>query len=212
MRLGSNRVIAPAVAAIAMSMSGCIHRIGDSCKQNVDCSTLGDRFCDTSAPGGYCTVEGCDVNADSQGNLTDSCPPEAACIRFFTQIADKPCDPTQELDPTACHECAADERCLCDRSDPNAVGCLSPPDGGAPAGPAQRNCPGATPYLGHCAPIASERRWCQFTCNSNSDCRTGYQCRATGTRGAEPVPRYVSDGGVPYGNPVQFCAPSPQSQ
>src|SRR5437870_9271437 len=104
------------IAALLIAATGCIHRIGDPCKQNVDCSTLGDRFCDTAAPGGYCTVEGCDVTTDPSGNLTDTCPPEAVCIRFFTLIEKKPCDPAVELDPNRRpeHACAADERCLCD--------------------------------------------------------------------------------------------------
>jgi hypothetical protein len=41
----------------------------------VDCSPLGDRFCDIASPGGYCIIEGCDQK---------SCPGEAVCVRFFT--------------------------------------------------------------------------------------------------------------------------------
>jgi hypothetical protein len=80
--------------------AGCGASIGDGCTSNVDCSRLGDRFCDTASPGGYCTVEGCDDG---------TCPDEATCIRFLTPRLDKPCVPS-----AAASACAADERCVCD--------------------------------------------------------------------------------------------------
>ena len=55
-------------------ISGCGKQIGDSCTTNVDCAQDGTRDCDLSAPGGYCTVDGCDEQ---------SCPSEAVCIRVF---------------------------------------------------------------------------------------------------------------------------------
>jgi hypothetical protein len=195
--------------ACALGAGGCIHHIGDACTQNVDCSALGDRFCDTAAPGGYCTVEGCDVRADNSGNLVDSCPSEAVCIRFFTQIASEPCDPTVADLQSPLH-CAVDQRCLCDcGTDPNDPSQCLPSEAAVDGGEA--TCPttgtGTGPRSAHCAPVTSERRWCQLTCGSPGDCRAGYTCRATGTHGAEPVPRFVSDGGVPFGNPAKFCVP-----
>jgi hypothetical protein len=53
----------------------------------------------------------------------------------------------------------------------------------------------------HCVPRASERRYCVHSCNDNSDCRGGYQCRQTGTNGTmqlHPDPKAV----------VRYCAPS----
>ena len=47
------------MCAVLMA-SACARTIGDDCTTNVQCSALGDRFCDLSSPGGYCTVEGCD--------------------------------------------------------------------------------------------------------------------------------------------------------
>ena len=44
-----NRVLPVATLLV---LSGCGHKIGDSCGQNVDCSPLGDRFCDIASPGG----------------------------------------------------------------------------------------------------------------------------------------------------------------
>jgi hypothetical protein len=109
-------------------------------------------------------------------------------VRFFAPVSSEPCDPAAERDPQAVHHCRTDELCLCD----DASNCAS----------------GGGRLPGHCAPEASERRWCQHTCSSNSDCRSGYQCRSTGTNGAEPVPRRLDDGGVPVGDPTQFCAPA----
>ena len=62
-------------AALVVTAGGCSRKIGDGCTSNVECSPLGDRFCDLASPGGYCTIEGCDI---------DTCPDSAACIRFFS--------------------------------------------------------------------------------------------------------------------------------
>jgi hypothetical protein len=40
---------------------------------------------------------------------------------------------------------------------------------------------------GFCAQSAAENRFCMKTCESDDDCRDGYECRRTGTGGAEPV-------------------------
>jgi hypothetical protein len=65
-----------------------------------DCSSSGDRFCDTSSRGGYCTVQGCDF---------DTCPDEAACIRFFSGgFENKLCDPAV---PGGDGKCSLDELC-----------------------------------------------------------------------------------------------------
>jgi hypothetical protein len=56
----------------------CSPQIGKKCSISTDCSQLGDRLCDTTQPGGYCTVFNCEP---------DSCP-NAICVAF---------DPT--LDP-----------------------------------------------------------------------------------------------------------------
>jgi hypothetical protein len=157
---------APLVALLLLA--GCGHNIGDSCKTNVDCSPIGDRFCDTSEPGGYCTQENCSVK---------SCPGDSVCIRFFSPLADEPC----QTDRPECPQ--VDERCVCDVTDENGD-CVN--------------------KSGHCAPSASERRWCQKRCSSDGDCRSGYECRSTGTFGAEPVPTFDNANG----EPADFCAPS----
>ncbi|MBA3503823.1 MAG: hypothetical protein M4D80_29925 [Myxococcota bacterium] len=79
---------------------GCNKEIGDDCVVSSDCSPSGDRFCDSSSRGGYCTIQGCDFN---------TCPDEAVCVRFFTgSFTNRPCDPTatQEF-----NGCTLDELC-----------------------------------------------------------------------------------------------------
>jgi len=160
------------VALVAFSAaSGCGKNIGDPCNTNVDCSTAGDRFCDRASPGGYCTVEGCDVG---------TCPTDdSVCIRFLTLVATRPCTYAQA---PALSECRPDERCVCDHVD-------------------NGSCRGG---VAHCAPEASERRWCMDKCQSDGDCRAGYECRITGTLGADVVPQ--ADGGTDSLS-ATFCAP-----
>jgi hypothetical protein len=148
------------------ALSGCGHEIGDSCHVNTDCSAAGDRFCDTSAPGGYCTIEGCDLN---------NCPGGSVCIRFFTPVLSQPCECESDGRITQ-GSCQIGSRCVCD-------------------------APGSTD--GHCAPESSERRWCQKSCSNDGDCRGQYQCRSTGTLGAESVPTLD----MLSGEVEKFCAP-----
>ncbi len=56
---------------------GCTPSIGDKCTLSTDCSLRGDRLCDTSQPGGYCTLFNC------RGDL---CPDQAACVMFHPAV------------------------------------------------------------------------------------------------------------------------------
>lgn len=80
---------------------GCGKEIGDECVVDSDCSSSGDRTCDsTTQPGGYCTIRGCDF---------DTCPDEAVCVRFFTgSFTNRPCDPSI---PREDNPCTLDEVC-----------------------------------------------------------------------------------------------------
>lgn len=61
------------LALVAVGV-GCKPQIGDDCKLSRDCSAAGDRLCDITAPGGYCTVFNCEPN---------SCPDgESLCVQF----------------------------------------------------------------------------------------------------------------------------------
>src|SRR6185503_4990813 len=63
-----------ALAAVAI---GCKPKIGDDCQLSTDCSAAGDRLCDITAPGGYCTVFNCEPG---------SCPEdESLCVEFGAQ-------------------------------------------------------------------------------------------------------------------------------
>jgi hypothetical protein len=60
--------------ALAAVGAGCKPQVGDDCKVSRDCSAAGDRLCDITAPGGYCTVFNCEPN---------SCPDgESLCVQF----------------------------------------------------------------------------------------------------------------------------------
>jgi hypothetical protein len=61
----------------AFTAMGCTPEIGDKCILSTDCSLRGERLCDTSQPGGYCTILNC------RGNL---CPDNAACVLFHPTI------------------------------------------------------------------------------------------------------------------------------
>jgi hypothetical protein len=71
-----------------LALSGCKAKIGDDCTTSTDCSVQGDRLCDISQPGGYCTVFNCEPGG---------CPEEAACVAFDSQVdANSACyDPSQ---------------------------------------------------------------------------------------------------------------------
>jgi hypothetical protein len=85
-------------------LGGCGKQIGDACVTATDCSSNGDRLCDTASSGGYCTIRGCDYS---------TCPDEAVCVRFFTgsftnrSCADHPCT----IDGTPNGPLALDELC-----------------------------------------------------------------------------------------------------
>jgi hypothetical protein len=79
-----------ALAGVALALgalaSGCTPSIGSSCTQPTDCSSQGDRVCDTAQPGGYCTVLGC------LGNAGAACPDNAVCVSFGAAVPGCPYD------------------------------------------------------------------------------------------------------------------------
>ena len=171
------RSLLPRLALLALVATlgvGCSKSIGDACNTNVDCSISGDRFCDTASVNGYCSVDGCDI---------DSCPGNSVCIRFYTPVRDQPCTYDVANSRSTCNE---DQRCLCDNS-PDGIACTVPA--------------GQSVASGHCASENSERRWCMKRCGGDGDCRNDYECRETGSKGAEPVPAIDR----PVGESAKFC-------
>ncbi len=163
------RPVRPVLLLTALLLaSACGEEIGDECSLSADCSPQGDRFCDISSPGGYCTVIGCDF---------DSCPEEAVCVRFFSvSDSDRTCDPYSE-DQSGCEDnCTADELCTLSET---------------------------------CVPRTAEIRYCMKKCESNGDCRDGYECRdepRMRDHGGEPV----QPAGEALGTDLQpFCAAAP---
>jgi hypothetical protein len=67
--------------AFAAGMAACKPQIGNRCTTSTDCSQTGDRLCDISQPGGYCTIFNCEPVGS---NASTKCPDEAACISFGT--------------------------------------------------------------------------------------------------------------------------------
>lgn len=165
------------VLCAAASAAACGREIGDECTTAADCNPNGSRSCDVSQPGGYCTVMGCDEK---------SCPEEAVCIRYF---------PAEFL-TLSCNPCCED-------------GVVSPADPNRPPGCGVDSCPGGA--LDECtadeiclervcAPRSTERRFCAKSCGSNDDCRGGYECRLSGTRGSLALTSSVNSS-------ARFCAP-----
>jgi hypothetical protein len=100
-------------------LAGCSPKIGDKCTVSTDCSVQGDRLCDPTQPGGYCTIFNCEPN---------KCPDEAVCVAF------------------------------------NEASCSSP-----------------------ALSRRFQRTFCMLVCQSDSDCRAGYQCLDTTSDPARQV-------------------------
>jgi hypothetical protein len=108
------------VSLAALLAGGCAAHVGDGCATNQDCATA--QFCDTSPPGGYCTVVGCRAN---------SCPSEAWCATALLG------DHMQTYCLRKCEEdgnCRAGYVCRFDMATPGGV-CFVAPVPAADGGP-----------------------------------------------------------------------------
>src|ERR1051325_10082857 len=73
-RLSEKLFLLAALTALSTLGGGCKPKIGDDCKISTDCSAAGDRLCDITAPGGYCTMFNCEPG---------TCPDdESLCVEF----------------------------------------------------------------------------------------------------------------------------------
>jgi hypothetical protein len=180
------RVIRLAIGLGALAaLAACGRSIGDECQISTDCSATGDRSCDLSQPGGYCTIEGCDDH---------SCPDDSVCVRFFPiDFLTEGCDLAGGSASTADMMCGVDASSVCLPCDPTLDGTTCgrvPPPATSAAQP------------GLCAPRSTEHRLCVKSCDNDGDCRDGYQCRQGKTHGSIPL---LSN---PNGT-VKFCVPKP---
>lgn len=103
-----------------LALAGCQPKIGDECVTDLDCSQIGDRTCDTTQPGGYCTQVDCDPT---------SCPEEeSSCVAFNnTPSIVGACNTPDRVSPfrrTFCMQtCTEDKDC---RPDYECVDLLKP--------------------------------------------------------------------------------------
>ncbi|HEY6559728.1 MAG TPA: hypothetical protein VI072_20740 [Polyangiaceae bacterium] len=121
---------------VSLVFVACKPEIGDECELSTDCSATGDRLCDLTQPGGYCTMFNCEPG---------SCPEEAVCIGYGNVLASAP----------ACQDPQASRRL--------------------------------------------QRTFCLKSCDSDDDCRGGYDCvdmKRYGERGVVVVERAGKSGKV----------------
>lgn len=150
-----------ALVALFPLVSGCKAKIGDACKRSTDCSRTGERICDLSH---RVNGQGIPTPAGSgectiEGCGRGSCPKEAACVKIYgSDFLSVACDPMRE-------DRATDLPPL-DDCDANEV-CLAE---------------------GLCADEITARTSCRLECDNDGDCREGYECVMTGSRGIYQAP------------------------
>jgi hypothetical protein len=129
---------------LVLALTGCQPHIGDQCVLSTDCSVSGDRQCDISQPGGYCTQFSC---------TTNSCPDNASCVVFEPTVPGCPYDdyssPARTAESLCMKTCQGDGDCrggyvcrdprqlpwsalILDDNQTERV-CIVPPDPGAPS-------------------------------------------------------------------------------
>lgn len=144
------------LSLLAAVTIGCAPSIGDSCSSALDCSINGDRQCDSTRPGGACTIFGCEA---------DTCPDDAVCVRFRPEPS--------RLTFTACmRRCEMDGNCRFD----DGYRCRS---GEAMSCSADEDCLGGTCTDGACVSDGAlaevidiergQQRFCVATQAPNTD-------------------------------------------
>lgn len=172
--------------------------------RSTDCSIQGERICDlshrvnergveTPSGQGECTIDGC-------GRGT--CPKEAACIKVygstFLTIA---CDPEREDVAIFCEPELEGGEAACE-----VRGCVPSQEPGVWTCPPRDDCETNEVCLpeGLCADEITAHTSCRRKCSSNRDCRDGYECLLTGTKGVYRAPD-LDDPGNPSN--VRICMP-----
>jgi hypothetical protein len=98
----SRLTCALALLAVATLSVGCAKHIGDACTLSTDCSINGDRLCDTTQPGGYCTQFNCEPN---------SCPDNSVCVRFAESTCSAPTQSARFVRTFCIGTCESDGDC-----------------------------------------------------------------------------------------------------
>jgi len=109
--------LAVGFAAVTGALAlGCTPKIGDDCTVSTNCSTTGDRLCDVTQPGGYCTAFNCEPG---------SCPEDSVCVNFGTMLSPVAgCTPSQANSPYKRSFCMA--TCGEDNDCRDGYRCLAP--------------------------------------------------------------------------------------
>jgi len=98
--------IVTALALATFILSGCTPAIGDRCTLSTDCSVQGNRICDTTQPGGYCTAVPC---------TADKCPDNAACVEVGASVPgcayDDYAAPSRVASPMCLKTCSSNSDC-----------------------------------------------------------------------------------------------------
>jgi hypothetical protein len=97
--------------AFAVALAGCQPGIGDECETSTDCSANGDRLCDITQPGGYCTIFNCEPKGQPKG-----CPDDSVCVAFAADRSSVPgCEEASGASPFqrafCMANCDSDEDC-----------------------------------------------------------------------------------------------------
>ncbi|MEZ4372638.1 MAG: hypothetical protein R3B07_17570 [Polyangiaceae bacterium] len=89
---------------VALLGAACSPEIGDDCVVSTDCSSVGDRLCDTSQPGGYCTIFNCEPG---------TCPDDSVCVSFHNALSGAFCqaDNDRFQRPFCMAPCSGDGDC-----------------------------------------------------------------------------------------------------
>lgn len=213
------------------ALIGCQPKIGDECERSTDCSIRGDRVCDlshrvnsqgvvTPSGKGECSIDGC-----GRG----SCPDEAACIKVYgSNFLSIACDPEREDLAIFCdlrdyddEDGGAADRLVRAEAACMARGCLpasggscdlGAADGGGADDPCLWTCPARNDCdtnevclpEGLCADEITARTSCRRKCKRQRDCRSGYECRATGSEGVYRAPN-IDDPDDPSN--IRVCMP-----
>lgn len=175
------------VGALAMMSTACLTGVGDACLSDVDCGL--SQVCLTDAegfPGGYCTIEDCDINGcdlfsecfllDIEGQdravCLEFCDFNLECERLdyacFDLDGESVCLPDDGVGGDTVPAGAIGAGCTLD-SECNEGLCLTNFRGGycsADCG-SDNDCPNNS----HCEDFG-----CLQDCSDNDQCRTGYLC------------------------------------